>query len=342
MRKRYVIGLVLAAAIALAFTPRVKAQMAGPKPLVLTGVIHLDGVKGRFDHFCYGKRNVFVSALGNNTIEVVSFAGSTVVHSITGDPRPEGLVYAPQSDELFAGSEYGKLYIFNATTYKLIKTIEFGGPGSVDDLRYDEATRRVYVSYGEDARGALAMVDAMTNQRLKKEYKLGAHPEAFELETSGPHIYVNLPDLKQIAVINRKTGVIKRWPMTVDQHNFPMALDETDHRLFVGTHNPARLAVFDTNSGRLIADLPSVQDTDDLYYDPDRKRIYEPGGAGYISVYQQIDPDHYFLLANVPSAIGARTAGYWGRLIKGFDRFYLAVPEGIDHGAQMWIYTVQD
>jgi hypothetical protein len=98
------------------------------------------------------------------------------------------------------------------------------------------------------------------------------------LETQGPNIYVNLPDLKQIAVINRGTRAIKRWPMTTVQHNFPMALDEANHRLFVGTHEPARMAVFDTNSGQLIAAPPSVQDMDDLYYDSARKRIYAPGG----------------------------------------------------------------
>ena len=89
----------------------------------------------------------------------------------------------------------------------------------------------------------------------RKEYKLGAHPESFQLEFAGPNIYVNLPDLKQIAVINRTTG-ITRWPMTW-QHNFPMALDETDHRLFVATHEPARMTVLDTHSGRTIAELTS-------------------------------------------------------------------------------------
>jgi DNA-binding beta-propeller fold protein YncE len=342
MNTRHVMGLALAAAIVLPFTSRMEAQNQGAKPLVLTDIIHLDGVKGRFDHFCYGNRRVFVSALGNNTIEVISFSGNAVDHVITEDPHPEGLVYSPEANELFAGSEYGKLYIFDAISYKLIKAIEFGGPGSVDNLRYDAANKRVYVGYGQDDRGAIGTVDAMTNERLEEEYKLGAHPEAFELETSGPNIYVNLPDLKQIAVINRSTHAIKRWPMTTVQHNFPMALDEAHHRLFVGTHAPARMAVFDTTSGQLIAALPSVQDTDDLYYDPARKRIYDPGGEGYISVFQQTDPNHYFLLANVRSSVGARTAGYFGKLIKGFDRFYLAVPEGIDHGSQLWVYTVQD
>jgi DNA-binding beta-propeller fold protein YncE len=173
------------------------------------------------------------------------------------------------------------------------------------------------------------------------EYKLGAHPESFQLETSGPNIYVNLPDLKQIAVINRMTGAISRWPLTLE-HNFPMSLDEADHRLFVATHEPARLAVFNTNTGHQVAALPCVQDSDDLYYDSARKRIYVAGGEGYISIFQQIDPDHYRLLARVPSTLGARTAGYFGKGRKGFDRFFVAVPARADHGAEMWVYTVQD
>ena len=121
-----------------------------------------------------------------------------------------------------------------------------------------------------------------------------------------------------------------------------MALDEPDHRLFVATRTPPRLAVFDTNSGHLIAAFPTVQDSDDLYYDSARKRVYVPGGEGYISVFQQEDADHYKLLAKVPTAIGARTAGYFGKGRKGFDRFYLAVPARADHDAEVWIFTVQD
>jgi hypothetical protein len=142
-------------------------------------------------------------------------------------------------------------------------------------------------------------------------------------------------------VINRSTHSITRWPISFES-NFPMALDESDHRLFVATRNPPRLVVLDTNSGRLVATLPSVQDSDDLYYDSARKRVYIPGGEGYISVFQQDDADHYELRAKIQTAIGARTAGYFGRGKKGFDRFYLAVPARADHGAEIWIYTMQD
>jgi hypothetical protein len=158
----------------------------------------------------------------------------------------------------------------------------------------------------------------------------------------GPNIYVNVPDLKEIVVVNRATKQITHWPLKGVASNFPMALDEAGHRLFVGMHVPPRLAVIDTNSGRLVAALPSVQDSDDLYFDADRNRVYMPGGEGAIEVFQMTDPDHYQHLAKIPTAIGARTAGYFGKGGKGFDRFYLAVPARGGQPAEVRIYTVQD
>lgn len=313
---------------------------APARPLVLTEAVPVPGVQGRFDHFGFdGKNQLFVAALGNNSVEVLDISARVRAHSIPGIPRPQGVAYAVEEKKLFVASSQGKLRIFDGNTFDLIKEIDFHG--DVDNLRYDPATHRVYAGFGEDETGAIGMVDAISNEWLPEEYKLGAHPESFQLESAGPNIYVNLPDLKQIALINRKTGAITRWPMTLE-HNFPMALDEADHRLFVATHEPARLAVFDTASGRTVAELPCVQDADDVYYDAARKRIYVPGGEGFISVFQQTDADHYQLLARVPSTLGARTAGYFGKGRKGFDRFFLGVPARADHGAEIWIYTVQD
>ncbi len=111
----------------------------------------------------------------------------------------------------------------------------------------------------------------------------------------------------------------------------------------VRRHPPtATLAVFDTNSGQAVVTLPCVENADDAYYDSSRKRIYVAGEEGFISVFQQADADHYSLLAKVPSTLGARPAGYFGKGRKGFDRFFLAVPARADHGAEIWIYTVQD
>jgi len=331
-------------ALALAFPAQAVSQTLPPAPaapaLVLTGAIPLPNVQGRIDHFALDPRGqLFISALGNNTEEVIDIGAGRVVHSISGIPKPQGVAYSSDSNKLFVGSDEGKLDVYDGASFDLITSIDFGD--DVDNLRYDSTTKRLYVGYGDDKAGAIGIVDATTNKRVEEEYKLRAHPESFQLETSGPNIYVNLPDLKQIAVINRSTHTISRWPLTMES-NFPMALDESDHRLFVVTRAPARLAVLDTRSGHVVVALPCVQNSDDVYYDSARKRIYVPGGEGYISVFQQKDADHYDLLAKIPSAVGARTAGYFGKGRKGFEVFFLAVPARADHGAEVLIYTVQD
>jgi hypothetical protein len=317
------------------------ANALAQRPLVLSGAVPMDGVKGRFDHFASGKGRVFISALGNNTVEVINLFGGIVEHTITGVTNPQGVAFSPEANKLFVASAQGKLYIYDGDSFNLITTLGF--EGGADNLRYDAATKRVYVGCGDDEKtGAIAAVDAVTNQRLDEEYKIGGEPESFQLEKSGPNIYVNIPDLQQVAVINRETKKITRWPLTGSRLNFPMALDEADHRLFIGIREPARLAVFDTTSGHMIVALPSAEDTDDLYYDAEHKRVYLPGGEGVIYVFQMGDPDHYRLVAKVPTALGGRTAGYFGRLGKGMHRFFLAVPASGGQSAEMRVYTVQE
>jgi DNA-binding beta-propeller fold protein YncE len=235
---RKVCGLGAVLLLIAAFTIRVCAQKSSPPPsavpLVLTGAIPLPNVKGRIDHFGFdpAHNRLFVSALGNNSEEIIGISAQTVIHTIAGVPAPQGVAYSPETNKLFVGSDEGKLYVYDGTTFDLITSIDFGD--DVDNLRYDAAEKRLYVGYGDERTGAIAMVDAATNKRLDNEFKLGAHPESFRLSASGPNIYVNLPDLKQIAVINRNTHSIVRWPLTFES-NFPMALDETNHRLFVAT-----------------------------------------------------------------------------------------------------------
>jgi DNA-binding beta-propeller fold protein YncE len=111
-----------------------------------------------------------------------------VIHTISGAPAPQGVVYSPETNKLFVASAKGKLYIYDGSTFDLITTIDFHG--DADNLRYDPAEKRVYVGYGDDETAAIGMVDATTNERVDEEFKAGAHPESFQLETSGSNIYL--------------------------------------------------------------------------------------------------------------------------------------------------------
>ena len=89
-------------------------------------------------------------------------------------------------------------------------------------------------------------------------------------------------------------------------------------------------------------DSASGQGDADPYNDAEHKRVYVPGGEGVIGVFQMNDSDHYRMLAKIPTALGGRTAGYFGRQSKGMHRFFLAVPTRGGQSAELRIYTVRD
>jgi DNA-binding beta-propeller fold protein YncE len=294
------------------------AEGQTPSLLHLEKTVELPDVQGRIDHMSVdvkGQR-LFVSALGNNTVEVIDLREGKRIKTIGGLKEPQGVLYVPGSDQLYVASgKDGSVRIFDGTSYALLKTIEYGD--DADNLRYDSRHQRVYVGYGT---GAMAEIDNQGNKA--GEIKLDAHPESFQLDKDDSRIYVNLPKSHKVAVLDReKRTVLATWGTGTAFANYPMALDEADHRLFVVTRFPARLLVFDTESGKTIQSLPVIGDCDDVFYDRTRKRIYASGGEGGISVFEQKDADHYADSERIPTVKGARTSFFSPDL----DRFFLAV-----------------
>ena len=247
------------------------------------------------------------------------------------------MVYVGEFDKLFvANGTDGKLRIYDGDSFKLLNTVDIGE--DADNVRYDPAEKKVYVAYGGDEGGGIAVLDAASGKRLEDVAKLDAHPESFQIATSKPVIFANIATKAKVVAIDRNTHKVTDWPLKNGKSNYPMALDEADHRIFVVTRRPAQLVAIDADSGATVASVPCVNDADDLYYDAGRKRIYVPGGEGFISVIQQTDADHYQALAKIPTTIGART-GLW---YEKRDRFYLAVPASSKEGAALWVYAPED
>lgn len=293
------------------------------EPLRLLAVIPLPEVRGRIDHFDVdlAHRRLFMSALGNDTLQVFDLHANKPIQSISGLHEPQGVTYVPKSDRLFvANGDDGSVRMFDGHTYELLEVIHF--PSDADDTRYDAHTNQVFVGYGGDKDAALGVLDGATG-RILKTIKLPGHPESFQLEESGHRIFVNVPTAaNRIAVISRNEGkVVAMWALGGAQDNFPMALDEKDHRLFVATRTPAELIVLDTESGEVIARTQAVGHADDMWYDEARKRIYVSGGSGFISVIQQEDVTHYRRIAEIRTLPGGRTSCF----VPALNRLYLGV-----------------
>jgi DNA-binding beta-propeller fold protein YncE len=304
-------------------------------PLELKQTIALRGVEGRIDHLTYDpvSERLFVCALGNNTVEVIDLRRGERIHSITGLGSPQGILYTRDLDRLFvANDKGGVLKIYNGKSVQPLGELNF--KDDADNLRYDDATKKIYVGFGS---GGIGIVNAPDGKEIGS-IKLSAHPEAFELEKNGRRIFVNVPNSRHVAVIDRDKGeVVARWQTDLAFGNFPMALDEANHRLFVGCRLPSKLVVLDTESGKVIAKIDISGDSDDLFYDSKRHRIYAICGAGKIDIIEQADANTYKALAKIDTADGART----GLFVPERDSLFVAVPHRGSQQAEIRRYQIE-
>ncbi|HSZ18535.1 MAG TPA: YncE family protein [Candidatus Acidoferrum sp.] len=340
------VGLIGCAALAWAGAqqaPSPAPAKAAPREissLQLQQEIPVPNVMGRLDHMSSDskRRLLFVSALGNNSAEIIDTFGGRVVHTITeGLSQPQGILYVPDFNKIvIANAENGKVNIYDGTTYQLRKSLDFSP--DPDNIRWDAATKLVVLGYGEDD-GGIAFIDPQKEEQVGEVLKTGGHPESFQVEQTGGHIYVNCPDAgNSVLSIDRKTGKVAKWPLKGLRGNYPMQLDEKNHRLFTVTRKPPMLVVLDTETGKEIARLRTSGDSDDLFYDASRNRIYVAGGQASISVYDIHDPDHYSLLERIPTTIGARTAYFFASR----DLLYLGIPAKEGQPSQIWAFGPQE
>lgn len=322
----------------------ISAQAEKPSVLTFEKTIPLPGVTGRIDHFSVdvnGNR-LFVAAVANRTVEVIDVKTGKKLHTIPNLAEPQGVLYEPSSNRLFVACGLdGVTRIYDGTTFELLQAVKF--PDDADNIRFDARSKTVIVGYAgakqlrnrQEGSGGLGFLD--TDGTRTGDLAIDAHPESFQLEKNGTRLFVNVPDKREIEVVDLvKRIVTAKWPVTACTDNFPMALDEAHHRLLVGCWKPALLLAFDLDSGKQVASSPIAGKTDDLFFDFLRGRIYVLTSVGFLEAFQQRDADHYDKIARYEIPAGAQT----GLFVPAWRKLFAGVPAQGNHAADIRVYEV--
>jgi DNA-binding beta-propeller fold protein YncE len=319
-----------ALALLLALAAILPAPARAEEPLVLETKIPLGDVSGRIDHMAADpeRQRVFVAELGNDSVGIVDLRQRKVVRRLARLKEPQGVGYIAATGTLFvANAGDGTVRLFQGAEFKPAETIALGK--DADNIRIDAKAGLVFVGYGS---GGIAAIDAATRQK-RGDIALREHPEAFQLSPDGQRIYANVPDARQIAVIDRAAGKqVATWP-TRDAHaNFPMAL-EGDERVLSVFRRPPRLEAYATKDGSVVANLEVCGDADDIFVDERRHRVYISCGEGNIDVLERRG-DGYERIARVLTSAGARTSFFLPEL----DRLVLGVRAVGGEPASLWVF----
>jgi DNA-binding beta-propeller fold protein YncE len=312
-------------------------------PLKLAHSTPLPELKdGDFDHFTadVAGNRLFSTAEENGKVLVFDLKTSKLIHTIDGLKAPHSMLYRADLKKLFVvDGDLGELKIYETTAYKPVGTVKLRE--GADSSTYDASTKYLYVAEtGKDAHlpnSYIAIVDT-NNAKQVAEIKIDSDDiEAIALEKSGPRLYIDIRGKNEVQVYDRNShNLLATWS-TAQQANKPttIALDEPDHRLFIGARDPGKFLVMDSETGKIVTALSGPALADDMVYERDQKRIYV-AGSQFIDVIEQKDPDHYEQIGHIPTAFRAKTA----ILVPQLKRYYLAVPHHEKQTAELRVYDV--
>lgn len=291
-------------------------------PLVLEKTIPLKDVSGRIDHMAIdlARHRLAVAELGNDTVDVIDLDSGRTVSRIADLGEPQGIAFTAGGDALVvANGDDGSVRFFRADDLAPAGRVDLGS--DADNVRIDMATWRVVVGYGA---GGLAVIDPTSRAKLAN-IPLAVHPEGFQLSPDGTRAYVNLPDARQVAVIDLSSGKqVATWSMKDRRSNFPMAMDPAGRTLAIAFRGPPQLVLLDAATGEERASIGTCGDADDVFFDERRRRIYVSCGEGMVDVVER-DDEKIERIVQLPTSSGARTALF----VPEMDRLYVAARAGL-------------
>jgi YVTN family beta-propeller protein len=307
----------------------VVAQTAGA-PLVLEAKIPLGQVSGRIDHLGVDmkRQRLFVAELGNDSLGVVDLAAGKVLRTIAGLSEPQGVAYVPFADSVFVtNAGDGSVHVLRGDDLAPVGRIELGD--DADNVRVDTQRSRVLVGYGK---GALAVIDPAGRTKTA-DIRLKGHPEGFQIDETGTQVFVNVPDAREIEIVDLAAGSTRSLPTQGAGSNFPMAIDAEAHRVLVVFRSPPTLMALSSQDGHVVTKIEICGDADDVFVDAKRRRVYVSCGEGAVDVLEQGETG-YRHLARVPIVSGARTSLFVPEL----DRLFVAVRARSNEPAAIWVF----
>jgi DNA-binding beta-propeller fold protein YncE len=335
MKKRFLISLTILAL----FGTGLRCQDTVPLKLVQTFKLSPQ-VKGNFDHFGIDLKGgrLFATPEGYHAVVVFDLKTGKLVHKIDGIGKPHAVLYREDLNRIYVtDGDAGDLKIFDGTTYSLVSSVKL--LEDADSIGYDPATKYLYIDNGggdvHQTFSMLSVIDTTAGEKLADLKIDGETLEAMALEKSSSKMYVNNRSKNQVSVVDRqKRELVASWPVTLCKNNVAMALDETNHRLFVACRT-GQIAVLDTQTGKEVTSFPITKGVDDITYDAANKRVYA-ACDGAVDIYQQSGPDSYKLVGNVSTGPMGRTA----RLVPELKRYFVAVPQHGTTSAEVLVFEV--
>ncbi|GLQ96604.1 YncE family protein [Dyella mobilis] len=294
---------LLASLTAMAATSSMAADAPVPAGLKVIHQLHLGG-PGGWDYLSFDaqRRHLFVSR--GDRVLAVDVDADKQVGTIPGTSGVHGIAIAQDLHRGFTSNgKANSVTVFDLDTLKTVATI--AGTGQKPDaIVYDPASHHVFTLNGKS--GTASVIDPAKNAVIGT-IALPGKPEFAVADGSG-HLYVNIEDKSELTQIDSRTNkVLNTWSLAPCESPSGLAMDVVHKRLFSVCDNRT-MTVLDAVDGHRVATVAIGDGPDAVTFDPAQGMVYSSNGeSGTLTVVHQDDPDHYSVVATVPTQVSART-----------------------------------
>lgn len=221
---------------------------------------------------------------------------------IANTPGVHGIAFDEATRKGFTSNgRSDNVTVFDAKTAKRLGQISTGG--GPDAILYEPFSKTIITCNGRGK--SLSIIDPVREQ-IKTTVPLNAKPEEAASDGAG-HLYVNLEDKNEIAVVNTRTWVVEaRWSLAPGKGPTGIAIDVQTKRLFAGCDNKL-LMVLDALTGKILSKIKIGAGCDGVVFDKRRQLVFTSNGEGTLSVIKEKSANEFITEGNYPTERGART-----------------------------------
>ena len=289
MHRALLLPLVLTA---LAFDTGSQAQNPTPS-LRKIAEFDLPGPPGkRFDYLTIDPEDHYlISAhLAAGQTYVIDLRTNKVVATVADTPGAEGVEYVSELKKFYTSNAGDNTVgVVDMRQMKVVKKLPT--ERKPDGSAYAVPFHKLYVS---DERGKAEAIVDVTKDEIVKTLHFNSETGMPQYDPVARKVYVNLQDENIFAVIDPATDeVIGRYPVGRCKGNHGMTLDPAHHRAFLSCEENNLMTVFDLDKHEPIAYFALAEGPDVIKFDAGLGRIYAACYSGAVSVFDQVDPQHY-------------------------------------------------